>query len=137
MLSTFAGTNIQLFEDNDYARSGMMGLIDHHVLLIAETIDFSRGLIDFKKRVGFIGGYFVAHPFNPKVKMLSELFWWVDEDERGHSAGARLLREFVAFGKRNADWIVFGLNDKTPIKERSILKMGFKSHERCYLMETR
>jgi hypothetical protein len=127
MLSDYTGTDKKLFEDNDYSRNGMLNLIDKHIVYIA-CID--------SRPIGFIGGYFVPHPFNPKVTMLSELFWWVDEDERGSRAGSYLLKSFIDYGKKNADWIVFGLNTKTPVKEETILRLGFKRHEVCYLLET-
>ena len=127
-LSEFAGTKTLLFEDNDYSRAGLLNLIDKHVMFIA---------VRECQAVGFIGGYFVPHPFNPKVTMLSELFWWVDEDQRRTSAGGKLLNSFLEYGKAHADWIVFGLNTHTPVKEDTILKLGFTLHERCYLLETK
>ena len=133
-LSQFAGTKRLLFEDNEYMRNGERDVVEKHVMFIAEKTDAKNALACGIKNVGFIGGYFVGHPFNPNVRYLSELFWWVDEDERGSSAGYRLLRAFIDFGKQNADWLVFGLNEKTPVKEESILKLGFKFHESCYLM---
>ena len=127
-LSLFGLTKKKLFDDSDYTRAGLLNLIDRHVVFLAER----DGQV-----VGFIGGYFVLHPFNPTVKMLSELFWWVDEEHRGCGAGAKLALAFVDHGKAHADWTVFGLSSNTPVKEASILKMGFHLHERCYLMENK
>src|SRR3990167_1853767 len=135
-LSDFAGSKHVLFESSDYARNGMLHLIEKHVVLIAERRDFSRGVIDNSDLIGFIGGYLIQHPFNPKLLMLSELFWWVDEDARGSSAGGRLLHSFIEIGKRVTDWIILGLNVRTPIKAETILRLGFKLHESCYLLET-
>ncbi len=46
-----------------------------------------------------------------------------------------LLKEFINTGKENADWITFGLMETTPVKEKSILKYGFKKMETNFLME--
>ena len=140
-LSQFAGTKRLLFEDNDYSRNGLASLIAHHFVRVAyrkHEAGWPGGSSPLKEgwhRVGFIGGYFVGHPFNPKVRYLSELFWWVDETDRKTRAGHALLKSFVDFGIANADWLVFGLNEHTPVKEETILKIGFKKHETCYLME--
>lgn len=133
-LSIFGLTDRKLFEDTEYTRAGLRNLIDQHVVFVAEREEYGE---DHKstRTIGFIGGYFIHHPFNPTVKMLSELFWWVDEEYRGCGAGGKLLRQFIHVGQAAAHWIVFGLSTNTPVKESSLLKLGFKKSETSYLME--
>src|SRR5690606_3272349 len=92
------GTAHSLFpEDPDHAQFVLSSLIEHHLFLIAE-----RG----SEPLGFVAGLFTTHPFNPSIRMLVEQFWWVAEEHRGTSAGARLLDAFDREGSKRADWIV-------------------------------
>ena len=47
----------------------------------------------------------------------------------------QLLDEFVAWGKKNADWITFGVMTDTPVKDAALLKRGFVYREKAFLME--
>jgi RimJ/RimL family protein N-acetyltransferase len=98
------------------------------VFLIAETPADHTPL-------GFIVGVLGAHPFNPRVRVLSELFWWVTPSHRGSSAGARLLDAFVGFGKRHADQVVLTLEHESPDLEAGFVRRGFRLKERTYLLE--
>lgn len=123
----FQGTQMSLFpEDADQAIAVLESLITTQPFIVAE---------DFSGRVGFIAGVLAPHPFNSAVRMLSELFWWVDPRYRGSSAGARLLEAFIAYGKKNADCIVMTLQAKSPVDPRSLERKGFRLYERNFMLE--
>jgi RimJ/RimL family protein N-acetyltransferase len=109
-----------------YGRSFISNLIENHLLLI--------GLKD-GERAGFIGGLITPHHFNPDIKQLAELFWWVPEKFRGTAVGGKLFLEFVAFGKQHCDCITMTVENHTPITDESLAKRGFKLTEKAYLME--
>jgi len=49
--------------------------------------------------------------------------------------GLMLLEEFTDWGKRNADWISFSLEDKSPVKDTTLTKRGFRLKERSFILE--
>lgn len=123
----FQGTKKSLFpESAEEAVSLLEGLIQAHPFIVAE---------DFAGPVGFIAGVLQPHPYNSQVKMLSELFWWVDPRYRGSTAGARLLEAFIEYGKRNADLVVMTLEEKSPVDPRSLERKGFRLYERNFMLE--
>jgi RimJ/RimL family protein N-acetyltransferase len=125
--SNFFGTRRSLFGDDDYSQSAMLNMIQNHIVFIAEREDVGP--------IGFISGYIIPHPYNPEIRLLSETFWWVDEEYRGTRAGLMLLNQFTDWGKKNADWITFALEEKSPVKETCLTKRGFRLHERSFLLE--
>jgi hypothetical protein len=125
--SRFFGSKHDLFEDSDYTRQAMIGMIENHLVVIAETEEAVP--------VGFIAGVIIQHFFNPRLKVLSETFWWVTESHRHSRAGLLLLREFVAWGESNCDWITFALETQSPVRDEALLKRGFKQIERNFLKE--
>lgn len=125
----FLGTKTSLFPDESYAYTATKNLIDNHVLLVAES---ESGLM------GFIAGNLHNHLFNPSIRVLDELFWWVKEAYRGSRAGLMLLNEFTRIGKMKADWIFFSTVDgKTKVNDRSIIKRGYRLQDRLFLLEVR
>lgn len=124
--STFHGAKRSLFHSEEHAYKIMKTHIDHHMLLVAESGN---------ELLGFIGGIFTDHVFNPTIKMLNETFWWVPEKLRGTRAGLLLLNEFTDLGKKTADWIVFTLEHHSPVNERCLNRRGYALKERNYMME--
>lgn len=124
--ATFNQTKFFLFGSEEEARAGLLGLMAQHFMRIAEK----DGV-----RLGFIAAYITTHPYNRKIRLLSEAFWWVDERHRFSSAGHRLLDDFIEFGKANADWITFSLLVNSPVNDKILTKRGFEKHEIAYLME--
>lgn len=127
IFSKLYGTKRSLYGDEIHCREGLKRTIEGHVFLLAVREDDSP--------LGFIAGLISPHLYNPAIRMLCELFWWVAEDARTTRAGVMLIDAFIDFGKKNADWITFGITEETPINEVSITKRGFHAHERSYLME--
>jgi hypothetical protein len=123
----FYGTKKSLFGNEAHARTSLLHKIHNHLVLIAEH--------DTLGPIGFISGYVLPHPFNPEIRLLSETFWWVDEDHRGGRAGLMLLNAFTEWGKANCDWITFALEHHSPVTEKALTRRGFSLQERSYLME--
>lgn len=124
--SRFADTKLQLFGDESHARLTIGGLIESQIVFVAE-----KG----STLLGFIAGYVVDHPFNPKIKTLSETFWWVAEEHRGSRAALLLFKAFTDWGKKNVDWICMALEAKSPVNDSALIKRGFRLQERSFLME--
>lgn len=120
------GYKRSLLEDEVAARAGLAGLIANHVALIAH---------EDSERHGFIIGAASPHPFSPKIRVLSELFWWVAPDHRGCGAAPALLNEFERIGRESADWVVFSLEHDSPVRDQHLTKRGFRQIERAYLLE--
>lgn len=126
--SDFYSSKYQLFGDDvEYSKSALTKLIDNHVFIVCE--DESKG------PAGFICGLITNHFFNPKIKVLSEQFWYVDEKYRNSRAGLLLLNEFILYGKYYCNWITFSLLTNSPVKEETLIKRGFVFKEKALLME--
>lgn len=126
--SQFFGSQQSLMPDDETASDTLRGLMDEDVgcFFVAEN----------GQRLGFIAGLLSPHYFNPALLQLTELLWWVSPEHRGSSAGARLLDAFDAFGRAHADWVVFSLEEKSPVNPRALERRGYTLHERSYLLET-
>jgi len=122
----FIETRYSLYGDEAYSKKGLQLLIDEHVFLIAEKDSLP---------IGFVSGYFTPHLFNPKIKILCELFFWVVPSRRGCRAGSMLMDAYISEGMRKAQWITFSLNRFTKVNERSLLRRGFAHHETTFLKE--
>lgn len=134
----FYGTARSLFpKDEAVALEVMTTIVRTQVVLIAEKEHASAipGVTLDRERVGFIAGALGPHPYNPDLIVLSEQFWWVVPEHRGGSAGAKLLAEFMDFGRENAKWIVMTLEAKSPVDPKSLERHGFREFERSYLLE--
>ena len=123
----FFDSKKSLYGDGVYQRDAMLGMIEKQVVFVA----WKNG-----DRVGFIAGFLAPHIYNPDITVLSEVFWWVPVKHRGSRAGLLLLRKFTEYGKQNADWVCLGIEDKSPINERTLTKRGYKLFERNYVLET-
>jgi hypothetical protein len=126
--SEFFGTKKRLFGDDKYVFDGLMDMVTNHVMMVAEDADGSL--------MGFIGGYLLKHPYNPEITVLQEAFFWVTPERRRSRAGALLLRAFIDHGRQHATWITFALvEEKSEMREEHLTSLGFRLHERSYLME--
>lgn len=125
--SQFFGSSIPLFPSEDFARTALAQMITDHLVLIAEHKTSGP--------VGFISGYLFPHAFNPQINVLTETFWWVQEDYRSSRAGLMLLEEFTKFGRAHADWITFTLEHHSPVRDETLLKRGYRFSEKSFLME--
>lgn len=114
--------------DENHAVVLLQSLIAQHVFYVA--IDSGESDV-----AGFIAGHLAAHGFNPDIRTLTELFWWVEPPYRGSRAGSLLLDAYVDDGKRRADWVLMTLEHDSPVNDRVLLKRGFRMKERSYLLE--
>ena len=122
----FAGYKRSLIEDEAFARAGIASLINEHVVFIAHKDG---------ERHGFVAGAFAPHPFNPKVRVLSEMFWWIVPEHRDGRAAVLLLDKFEECGRGIADWVVFSLEHNSPVRDKHLTSRGFRQIERAYLLE--
>jgi hypothetical protein len=132
--AVFLGTNRSLFPSEEYAKEKLQELIETQVFCIAEST--LTNLHD-GTQVGFIAGICGPHFFNPEIRVLSELFWWVTPEWRNTRAGALLFAEFMHCGRERADMVVMTLEEQSPVHEETLLRHGFKRYERNYVMEVR
>lgn len=123
----FYGTHRSLFPaDETHATHVLELLITEHVFLIADKGGW---------RVGFIAGTLMPHFFNPALRELREVFWWVDPAHRGSRAGLVLLDAFTAHGRAHADVVWMSLEHHSPVNDGSLTKRGFVPRESSYLLE--
>ena len=139
--SEFSTYQHKLFPPDEIeVRVKVKQLIEHQFVRIAYQEYFAEGFegLDMGRRerpVGFIAGLHGEHWFNPEIHTFTELFWWVQPEHRGSSAGVRLLEAFIDEGERRRGWIVFGLEHNSPVKDETLLKRGFRVQERSFLKE--
>lgn len=124
--ASFFDSRHNLFPDEALAREGLWAMISNHIVFIAQKAGIP---------VGFVAGTLAPHMFNPAIRVLYEAFWWVTEEHRGSRAGLLLLNSFVAWGREHADWIIFTLENHSPVNDSVLLRRGFTLKERSYLME--
>ena len=124
--SDFNGTAYPLFDDEAHARASLLGLMSQHFMRLAVRGD---------ERLGFVAGYHMPHPFNPKLVILCEVMWWVAPEHRNSRAGLMLLNAYTEWGKAHANWVTFCLQSNSPVKEETLLKRGYHRHETSYLIE--
>lgn len=122
----FYNTKKNLFPSDNFALNKIAELVTDHVSYVAYADE---------DPAGFIIGLFTPHLFNPEIRVLHELFWWVVPRYRGSRAGYMLLEDFMKYGEENADWINFSLEKQSPVKESVLLSRGFHHHETNYLKE--
>lgn len=126
--SAFYNTKIPLYASHLRALVGITDFIDNHLIYVAE--------VDGEQR-GFICGYLRPNEINPKIRMLTEKFFWVEPEFRCSSIAHRLMKKFIEVGKEAANIIQFGMFVGANIKESSMEKLGFELKEKTYFMETK
>ena len=129
VFSKFFESKYQLFsgEANETDLATLSFMINDHLFLVAERED---GVL-----LGLVSGLYSPHLFNPNIKVLTETFWWVDEQHRGTRAGYLLLKEFIRIGREDCQWILMTLEKKSPVHDEALIKLGFKEKEKIFLME--
>lgn len=127
----FYQTKKRLFGNEQIVREKMLEIIEGHVCFMAEK----RTDGNPSEPIGFIAGILRPHFYNPDLRVLSQLFWWVVPGERKTLAASMLMDEFVKVGREHADWITFNMSRWTPVKKESFLRRGFNVSDQVYLME--
>lgn len=113
------------FSNTEHNERVIADVINNHLFLIAEKNDV---------RCGFISGLIHPHMFNPNLKCMTELFWWISEDHRNSRAAAVLLSAYIDAGK-DCDFVTMTVEDKSQLKPQSLIKRGFKLKEFNYILE--
>lgn len=124
--ANFYGSKISLAGNPTYGKQFLTTLVEQHLVYV--------GLKDGAP-AGFIAGFVTPHHFNPDIRQLAELLWWVPEQYRNSGVGMKLFEAFMEYGKANCDWITFTLEHNSPINDTFLVKRGFAMTEKAYLME--
>lgn len=127
--SAFYGTATPLFPDDDIAAAAVL---EEQI----ETNPFFVAVAPGAGPIGFIAGALLRHPYNPRIRVMQELFWWVAPRDRGSKAGLLLLEHFIEYGREHADWVLMTLEAKSPVNPGTLERRGFRLHERSFLLET-
>lgn len=124
------GKRLTVYGDGAHAHRGLEELVGNHLVLLAERVSD-------RAKLGFIAGMVFPHSFNPSIRVLGELLWWVSPTHRKTRAGLLLLDAFVAWGDQHCDWVTFGLQHDSPVRDETLYRRGFRPQERSFLRETK
>lgn len=113
--------------DKSYSETFLKNIMNRHLLYICEKEEHGP--------VGFISGFVSPHHFNPSLKCITELFWWVTPEHRKGRAGSMLLDAFIEYGEKECDMILFTLEENSPVNDGFLVKRGFHLKEKNYLKE--
>lgn len=78
-----------------------------------------------EKPVGAIGAILAPNMFNPDIKTLVEIFWYVLPEHRNTRAGAMLLNAYDDMGREVADEATLSLLDSSEVNRASMGKRGW------------
>jgi RimJ/RimL family protein N-acetyltransferase len=112
--------------DPDYLPVLLKTIVEQHLCLVTEE----DGV-----RTGTIAGWYIPHPYNPKKKLLAELFWWVPRNHRHTRAGSELLTAYMEWGKQHADMVTLCTLKQSPVNPRTMEKRGFMQKETTFVWE--
>lgn len=134
LFADFVGTQRPIFPPVDEARVLVRTFIEQHQCFVSEYF-----YADAPERSGPRTGFTIAilhpHLFNPRIVVLTELFWWVTPEYRGTRSGALLLQELERVGREHADWVVISLEAKSPVNPGTLERRGYKLWEQTFLRE--
>lgn len=82
--------------------------------------------------VGALGSMLIPHFYNPNLKVLSELFWYVNPEHRQTRAGIMLLNAFDDLGKEIADEATLSLLTSSQVNSKTFGKRGFVATEYAF-----
>lgn len=82
--------------------------------------------------VGAIGGILVPNLFNPSLKTLCEIFWYVSPDHRNTRAGYLLLKALSDRAEEIADELTVSLLPSSEVNIDALEKKGFKFEELAF-----
>lgn len=81
------------------------------------------------KPLGALGAYLVGHLYNPEIKVLTELFWYVPEEYRQSRVGLMLLNAFDEKAEQCAHESTLSLLLDSPIRTETLEKKGWYMEE--------
>lgn len=107
--------------------------------LVQVGVDAGSAFIARKgdEKIGGIGGLLVPHIFNPNIKVLVELAWYVSPEFRRGRAGFMLVKAFVKKAEECADESTLSLLASSQVNHSSLSKLGFSANEVGFLRKHR
>ena len=101
---------------------------------ILKFIETQRLTVCFrnKKPIGYLMATIGPSFFDPRVIVAKQNMLFSLPNTR---ATYELMKDFIDFGKTNANHIITMIGEKTNIKPKSLKKLGFKELETLYRME--
>lgn len=88
--------------------------------------------LDKGKPVGALGSLLVPNTYNPELKSLAELFWYVSDDYRMSRAGFLLFKAFEKKAKESADEAILSLLFSSKVRTETLEKRGFIMEELAF-----
>lgn len=87
------------------------------------------------RNIGALGAILTTNPYNPDIKSLAEMFWWVDPDYRDGRAGFLLMDAYDKKASEIADEATMCLLTTSPVNSASLAKRGWKLGEYAFRKE--
>lgn len=82
--------------------------------------------------VGALGGIVSGNPFNPDIKTLTEVFWYVLPEHRNSRVGLMLLNEYMNKAEQVADESTLSLLSTSKVNNASYEKRGYMYTEQTF-----
>lgn len=111
--------------DYDYTNIAFWAFVEENLLLMCYRDE---------QPVGFLAASFYELFFDPQIKILQQNLLYATPNTR---AANLLLKEFVDFGKRNANHVITMISPHTNIKGTSLERLGFSKLEELYRLEVK
>lgn len=117
------------FEANEpHLRQVIAEFVTKHVVVLVEK----DGV-----RCGIAAALLQPHVFNPNVRTLTEVMWWVVPEYRNTRAGLLLLDTLDDIGNKTADLVVMSVEAHSSVNERTLVKRGYKKQELAFVKAVR
>lgn len=82
--------------------------------------------------VGALGALLVPNVYNPNIRTLAEMFWYVLPEYRNTRAGLLLLKAYDERAKQIADECTLSLLTSSKVNIEGLAKRGFELQEFCF-----
>ena len=89
-------------------------------------------VLDKGKPVGALGAVLVNNTYNPELKSLVELFWYVEGESRMSRAGFLLFKAFEQKAEESADEAILSLLFSSKVRTETLEKRGFIMEEMAF-----
>jgi hypothetical protein len=100
-----------------------------HMLMRAETAWVVKKDGEY---IGAVASVIVPNMYNPNIKTLSELMWYIIPEHRKSRAGYMLLKQLEETGRESADEILLSTIPSSAINMSTLVKRGFIHVENVY-----
>lgn len=106
-----------------------------HLYSLADKIIQEKTATICKKNgepVGILASLLVPNTYNPEIKTLAELFWYVIPEARKGRAGALLLEAHINMAKNIADEATLSTLGSSEVNPKTLTRKGFIHEENAY-----